>query len=82
MMVSFHKVNFSTGFRYIFVRLVKYAKRHPILEVCNIQYYSVFPLLDNSNFDDYWTFPLLGDSGPWHLLNVSTTRRLHTLVIF
>ena len=27
-------------------------------------------------------FPLLGDSGPWQLLNVSITRRFHTLVIF
>ena len=25
---------------------------------------------------------LLGDSGPWQLLNVSITRRFHTLVIF
>ena len=44
--------------------------------------YSTLPLLDNSDFDAYSMFPLLGDSGPWQLLNVSITRRFHTLVIF
>ena len=52
--------------------------------------YNIIILLDDTDFDAYSTFPLLGvsgtwqllDSGPWQLLNVSSTRRFHTLVIF
>ena len=52
------------------------------LTVSVILFCSTFPLLDDSDVDAYSTFPLLGDSGPWQLLNVSITRRFHTLVIF